>query len=777
MPKWIRLLASLKLTVFLLVFMVLVLAAGTIVESSLGTQKAQAIYNAPWFLGLQFLFCINVICSMIERWPWGRQRIGFVLTHGSLLLIMIGALGTALFKQEGQLALWEGDQSDEFVNAYIPGKIDHYSLPFAVKLDAFEIDHYPGTRRPAQFRSRVQVIDPSLAEPFPAIIEMNHPLSYRGFDFFQSSYRQESGREMTILSVSRDPAQPIIFAGYGLLIVGMTVVFFTRLSQLRQAAESGLEPAPSEPTGKKSPFKIVGMVLMGALLLSGVTSATEWVDGLPEAGTAASLRNLPVQHDGRTMPYDTLAREAVWKVTGKHSWRGIDPVALVLGWTFESDYWSRQPIVSMESVALASATGLASGYLSFAEVASNQKAVALMKDARARSQLEEPLGPALSAAEELEGRLLWLQRFLSGSAPAVIPADEPGAAWSPLAQGASITDLSTLRDRMAGQPPSEYPNSSIMDREVRYNHLRPNRIAWIVLTFASFFALLAYLKQQRALDAITAFLLVAAFGVMTWSLVTRWQIAGRIPASNMYESMLFLGWGVGLFALIAALMIRNRLLILNATFMSAICMTLLDLLPMDGFIHPMPPVLTGTPWLAIHVPITMISYSVFAIGVLIAHAQIGVDVLNPDNRTLVRKLNELLYLYMHIGSILLAAGIITGSIWAASSWGRYWGWDPKEVWSLIALLAYMAILHGRFDRIIGAFGTAALSIIAFGTILMTYLGVNFILSAGLHSYGFGESSVTRWLVLFAAAETLFLVSATVVVSRRQQSGGRPSPTP
>ena len=79
-------------------------------------------------------------------------------------------------------------------------------------------------------------------------------------------------------------------------------------------------------------------------------------------------------------------------------------------------------------------------------------------------------------------------------------------------------------------------------------------------------------------------------------------------------------------------------------------MLLLDLLPMDGFIHPMPPVLTGTPWLAIHVPITMISYSVFAIGVLIAHAQIIVDLVRPANRDLVRKLNELLYLYIHIGS-------------------------------------------------------------------------------------------------------------------------------
>ncbi len=299
-----------------------------------------------------------------------------------------------------------------------------------------------------------------------------------------------------------------------------------------------------------------------------------------------------------------------------------------------------------------------------------------------------------------------------------------------------------------------------------YNRIRTTRIAWLLLLPASLLALIGYLRPHRLVDALTAATLIGAFGVMTWGLAIRWQIAGRIPASNMYESMLFLGWGVGLFAAVAALINRNRLLVLNAAFMSALCMVLLDLLPMDGFIHPMPPVLTGTPWLAIHVPITMVSYSVFAIGVLIAHAQILVGMIRPANQALVRKLQDLLYLYLHIGSILLAAGIFTGSIWAASSWGRYWGWDPKEVWSLIALLAYMAILHGRFDKMLGPFGTAAWSILAFLTVLMTYLGVNFILSAGLHSYGFGESSVTLWLILFAVAELLFLAASLGIHLRR-----------
>ena len=768
MNRLIERLGSLKLTVILLVFLVLILAAGTIVESRLGTQRAQAIYYAPFFLALQLLFAINVLCSMIVRWPWGRQRIGFALTHGSLILILLGALGTAAFKQEGQLALWEGEQSAEFVNAYVPGQIDKYSLPFAVKLDAFEIDHYPGTRRPAQFRSRVQVIDEERAESFPAVIEMNHELSYRGFDFFQSSYRQEAGREMTILSVSRDRSQWLVFAGYILLIVGMTVVFFTRLSMLRQQRDSGLEMAAEAKPKSSSPFKVVGLFLLGLILAATITLAQDVAAGLPAPEVAEQLRDLPVQHDGRTMPLDTLAREATWKVTGERRWQGIDPVALVLGWSYFPEIWSQQAVVRIDGAALAASADLppSTRFVSFTQVANNSAVLALMKQANQKARNEEPLSAAERAAEELEGRLLRLQRFFNGNALTVVPAADPNGNWTPPANVASAADLEALRARIVSQAPAHYPAPGSQDKEVLYNRVRTTRIAWILLLPATLLALIAYLRPSRWVEALTVALLIAAFGVMTWDLAVRWQIAGRIPASNMYESMLFLGWGVGLFAAIAALANRNRLLVLNTAFMAALSMLLLDLLPMDGFIHPMPPVLTGTPWLAIHVPITMISYSVFAIGVLIAHAQILVEMIRPANQALARKLQEMLYIYLHIGSILLAAGILTGSIWAASSWGRYWGWDPKEVWSLIALLGYMAILHARFEGLIGRFGTAAWSILAFLTILMTYLGVNFILSAGLHTYGFGDSAVTRWLVLFALAEFVFLAIATASHLRR-----------
>ena len=781
MRRWIELLASLKLNVALLVFVLLVLAGGTIVEALYGTQVARAIYFAPWFLGALALLGINLLCSLLERWPWDRFRIGFVLTHGSMVLILLGSLATYLFKVEGQLALWEGEESNVFVDAGTPGEIDRHTLPFAIRLEAFEIDYHPGTRRPAMFRSRVQVIDPLLGEPQPAIIEMNRELSYGGYKFFQTSYQQTENREMSVLTASRDPGQPLVFVGYVLLILGMTTVFATRIVQRRGLAVDVAAVAPP-PGGTGSGLKIVGLWLLAMVLTGMATPVAQLTGVMPDAANLETLRRLPVQHDGRVMPLDTLAREAVWRVTGSQNWQGIDPVTVALGWSFAPAAWSQEPIIPLGSRRLATELGLPTGtrHASLQQLAAIPRTTQLIREARSQANLDQPLSSLEEDAQELEGRMLWLQGLMSKRLLRVMPVSENDTEpWVVPPRLESVSDLVELDRQLSFAPPVGYPSEQAIERELLYNRLRPSRLAWWVLAFAAVVSLVAWARPQRGLEVLATVGLAVGFGVMTLGLALRWQIAGRIPAANMYESMLFLAWGVGLFALVARLAIRGTgpertglvgLLVVNATLIATLAMVLVDLLPLDPFIHPMQPTLSGTPWLAIHVPITMVSYSVFALGMLAAHIQIGTEIFAPARRELAARMNDLLYWYMHVGSILLAAGIFTGSIWAASSWGRYWGWDPKEVWSLIALLAYMAILHGRFDRLIGPFGTAAMSIVAFWTILMTYIGVNFVLTAGLHSYGFGQSSVTTWMAVLALAEILFLTAGLIAHNRRRTAG-------
>ncbi len=317
--------------------------------------------------------------------------------------------------------------------------------------------------------------------------------------------------------------------------------------------------------------------------------------------------------------------------------------------------------------------------------------------------------------------------------------------------------------------------------------------------------------------------LIAGFVALTYGLSLRWTIAGRIPASNMYESLLFLSWGMGAFAILSMLIIRDRLVPLTASFMGALSLLLADNLPLDSFIRPIAPVLLDTVWMSIHVPIIMVSYSVLALASLIAHAQLVTMAVAPSRQSVSRFIDSLHYWYINVGCILLGAGIVTGSMWAASSWGRYWGWDPKEVWSLVAFLAYVAILHRRLDKerpsawiyfiglvltavvlfIIatrlkptsnlgilaltagaaavplfafarGPFADALKSVLAFWLIIMTYVGVNFVLGMGLHSYAFGTGAVAHYMFLIGGIDLGLIALCTIAYLARREPAVEPA---
>jgi cytochrome c-type biogenesis protein CcsB len=510
-------------------------------------------------------------------------------------------------------------------------------------------------------------------------------------------------------------------------------------------------------------------VLAVAAVLSAAASGSALASNWADPAAVSAVGAMAIQHDGRVMPVDTFARESVKAVTGRRAWKDEDPVLTVLGWTFDPDRAANEPLVKLGHADFAAACGLPAGtrYASFAQIVNNPAAMDLLRRAHAEAEADRPVKGVLADAAKLEERLVTMQGFLRGQAWTVVPdTQDRSAAWGvpPLR---SVDALVTV----AGVRPAGVPAAAALEREITYNAVRPTRVAWIVLALSLLVSIAASVRFNPWLDRVALAGLAVGFGVMTWGIATRWVVAGRIPAANMYESLLFLAWGVGAFALIAFAVLKNRLVVVNATAMSALTMALTDLLPIDGFIHPVAPVLSGTPWLAIHVPIIMVSYSVLALGVVIAHMQIGLTIFKPARRELIARMNDLLYWYAHVGSILLIAGIITGSIWASSSWGRYWGWDPKEVWSLVAFLAYIAILHGRVDRFIGPFGVAAISIIAFQTILMTYLGVNFALTTGMHSYGFGDSPVVGWMALVALLEGVFLLVG--LIAHKRSARGRP----
>jgi ABC-type transport system involved in cytochrome c biogenesis permease subunit len=169
------------------------------------------------------------------------------------------------------------------------------------------------------------------------------------------------------------------------------------------------------------------------------------------------------------------------------------------------------------------------------------------------------------------------------------------------------------------------------------------------------------------------------------------------------------------------------------------------------------PVLADNFWLTTHVLTITLSYGAFALALGVGHIVLGKAIFRLQPSPV---LNNYLYRTIQIGVLLLAVGTILGAVWANYSWGRFWDWDPKETWALIALLAYLFLLHGRIAGKWAGFGMAVGAILAFQTIIMAWYGVNFILGVGLHSYGFGSGGLPG-AVAFVSAEVLFVAIAVL----------------
>jgi len=596
--------------------------------------------------------------------------------------------------------------------------------------------------------------------------------------------------------------------------------------------------------------------MIHALLItvSVLAAPTENVAALPTGLNLDTIRALPMQHDGRWPPLDTVARDIVEEVTGDPFYRGHDPVAWLLAWTFDPATWMHQPLITISNAELRRELKLpeAQTVFSYMDLARHNHFRHLVGQLREIPQGRK-MNPLESKVADINAKLGRLDEAFGGGSLRMVPhptdakgawsgipkdvatATEPvksfAAAWSELGDSFLRDDMlafgkasQQVVSRAAALPAAYSPPQSLIRTELHYNAIHPFRTAWIVMVAGAVLAGGAMLVKRRWFDVLALLGLVAGFALLSYGLWLRWNIAGRIPASNMFESLLFLSWGMGAFAILAKFLLPHRIVPLTASAMGALALLLADCLPMNHYIRPIPPVLADTIWMSIHVPVIMVSYSVLALGVFFAHLQLIAMAAAPKRTKFATTIDNLHYWYINVGSILLLTGIVTGSMWAASSWGRYWGWDPKEVWSLVALLGYLAILHVRIDRdrvprggylialimmvalfIIvlpklgpmtaisatafgatamamvffvvtrGAFATALKSIICFWLIIMTYVGVNYVLGIGLHSYGFGTGAMARYMLLFGSLDLGFAILLSVIYVWRRQSFSNAAP--
>jgi len=513
------------------------------------------------------------------------------------------------------------------------------------------------------------------------------------------------------------------------------------------------------------------------------------------------LREVAIQEGGRKKPFDTFARETVRTITGREKFQGFDPIELIYSWLTQTKAWEKQPILDAGFKPLQEQVGLkpTNGRVAPADLAANQEFQLFMQTVAAKQQEGASLSEIERHAASLMQRLNLFYTIASGSALTVIP--QAGGHWESLEKlaerypnlsamqaaptaeakiaGAVQGSLAAyfqgdaalfgqmalmMRDLLKeqGQIVKDYPSAQDLHREIRLNTVKPFRLAWLGYALAFFLLISSLWMKGKGLYWVGMGLLALSFGVHIYGFVLRMLISGRPPVTNMYESVIWVAFGVVLFALIFEAVYRAKIYAVAAAALATLLLVVADSVPsiLDPAIDPLVPVLRSNYWLTIHVLTITLSYAAFALALGVGNASLGYYIFKPQAKERIERLNYFLYRSMQVGVILLAAGTILGGVWANASWGRFWGWDPKEVWALIALLGYLAILHGRFAGWLRGFGLALGSVLAFLLVLMAWYGVNFILGVGLHSYGFSSGGATG-MAVFVGIELLWVGFATL----------------
>ncbi|XMO85676.1 cytochrome c biogenesis protein CcsA [Algibacter sp. AS12] len=277
--------------------------------------------------------------------------------------------------------------------------------------------------------------------------------------------------------------------------------------------------------------------------------------------------------------------------------------------------------------------------------------------------------------------------------------------------------------------------------------------------------------------SVLKFVIIGLFVLHTAGLITRWYISGHAPWSDAYESMIYVAWSTMLFGLITGIskihkkdsnqksttfpskvagffkMKSSNLTIAASAFVTAMILMIAHWNWMDPAIANLQPVLNSY-WLMIHVAVIVASYGPFTLGMILGVVSLILMIFtNKANKAKmdlnIKELTIINEMALTVGLVMLTIGNFLGGMWANESWGRYWGWDPKETWALISIMIYAFVIHMRLvPGLRGRWFFNLMSIVAFASILMTYFGVNFYL-AGLHSYASGDQIVSVKFISFA----------------------------
>ena len=535
--------------------------------------------------------------------------------------------------------------------------------------------------------------------------------------------------------------------------------------------------------------------LLLALIL--IASAAPELLASPTITRAAKhdLEEVPILYGGRVRPFISFAADAVQEVTGRKKWQGEDPTETVMHWIAwpESAYVAQMIPVAYDPLLIAAGLSTDRKRYSMQEILSNAQLRQIAIDASNAQQQNLDLTVQQHKIVEVMNRLNLLQEILTHEGLKILPnPGDPQAGW--LSPQALTSDTSENAYKVAIAYTGlieayRHSNSEIIETAARrlradldawhggdYNqrkldtetfYRRSNPLLWarIFYLITLLIMLLSVWIKPKELTVAARWTLLVGLLIHTAGLALRFYIGGRAPWSNMYESLVTATWGVLLLSQIPIRGVSRRVVIPVAAVIGFANLTIAAHNSLSPAINPLVPALQSM-WLNIHVIVILTGYASGALAMGAGHAYIYTDLFHPDRRRQLGEISQALYRFVQYAVLFLIVGILLGSIWAHSAWGRYWGWDPKETWALITWLFYLGLIHGHSQGWIRERGMAISSLFGFLLILVTYYGVNYYL-AGLHSYAKGEAvGVPMPIILFVAVELAILGLYSWLTNRR-----------
>lgn len=746
----------LKRTAFsLLGILLLILTIATILKIYGTDFVNEYIYSSVPFVILWGVTAITSLLYIIKS-KLHRQPVIFLL-HLSLLFILAGAFTTWIYGEQGTMRVRQGEQQTSFTDS----KGISHQLPFSITLNQFEIIYYKGTLAPMDFISHISVADKDCHRQIQGKVSMNHIFSYQHYRFYQSGYSEDN--EGSVFSVSHDPyGIGITYAGYTLLLLSTVFFFFSPQSRFRQLLKS--------PLLHRSLTVI--LLLFAFSLNSNFLKANSTSPKVLPREVAEHFGDLYILYNNRICPLQTFARDFTVKLYGSSSYKGLTPEEVLTGWLFYYDSWKNEPIIRIKSNEARKLLEIEGNYARLKDYISTineYKLEKMMNHIRSGEQVTDKRG-----IEEADEKFNIINLVCTGAMMKIfpcrniagktlewysqsdqLPQDMDNDKWVFIRKSMSYVnemivmkkynDACLLLEKIKKYQQKEcdglLPADNKFKAEKIYNQFDYSKsvaMACICIGLICFIyychCMASQKRTSRKAIIILNILLWIVFTYLSAAICLRGYVSNHLPLSNGFETMQFMAWCT---LLLTFLLQRKFAMLLPFGFLLCGLTLMVSMLgESNPQITQLMPVLQS-PLLSIHVVVIMIAYSLLAFIMLNGVTAVILHQSQKECKEQIERLQIISQIILYPAIFLLAIGIFIGAVWANVSWGRYWGWDPKEVWALITMLVYALALHPRslpwFHR---TMFFHVFCITAFITVLITYFGVNFLLG-GMHSYANG----------------------------------------